>query len=532
MTTMKSTARLLPLLLLLPLSTPAATRVWVGAGPSGFWSEGANWAGGVTPASGDALEFPGAALRFRNTNDLAPNTAFASLSFTGPNTNGYELRGNGLVLSGDLVHAGTLPQTIGLPVTQGAALAVRTENASSMLVLPAVWNMDTNALNIATLNGSLVLGASELRGSGPLTKSGSGILQIISSNSFTGPLTIAAGQVSVQHEFGLGTASGGVTIQSGSRLALNGVQTLAESALTFLHGSRLDVVSGTSSVPASMVLTGDVRLSAGPGRELRLTGPVSGSGSLDVQDAGRVVFTGSNSYSGTLQILGGNALVHGSCAAMIVQGGGFLGGTGLVSTVQLNSGTLAPGASPGRLATSNLFLNVNPSLAVELNGLTPGVDYDQVVVRGSVRVDGLLAITLGFTPPPGTVFTIIDNDGSDAVLAPFRNLAEGVVTNVGGVALRISYTGGDGNDVTLTVPGGGAPASTIQFSGLNGNGLFTLTGAGFSNVTYVIEATTNLNAPIPWLPISTNTSGSNGVYQFIDPGSTNFPLRFYRVRSP
>jgi hypothetical protein len=59
-----------------------------------------------------------------------------------------------------------------------------------------------------------------------------------------------------------------------------------------------------------------------------------------------------------------------------------------------------------------------------------------------------------------------------------------------------------------------------------------LSGLGFSNAPYFIEATTNLNPPIAWQTISTNTSSSNGLYQFIDANSTNFPIRFYRVRSP
>ncbi len=508
-------------------------RFWSGAGTSGFWSEGANWAGGVVPANGDDLIFPGGAARYNNTNDLAPDTAFASLRFT-DNTTGYELLGNGLRLFGDLVHAGDVLHTVFLPVTQGAALALRNENGA-LLVLQSVWNTDTNALEITTMNGSSTafFPGSELRGSGPVTKNGFGEVRFTTSNSFTGPLTIAAGGVSVEHGFGLGAVGGGVTVQALGQLLLNAVPTLAENALSFLDNSLFRVINGTSSVPASVSLAGSVALSLTSGRELRLTGPVSGTGVLTAQGGGRTILTGASSYGGTLQLNEGTTLVHGPSPAMaVVSLGGNFGGTGVVSTVLLHFGTLAPGASPGLLTTSNLFLNFNPTLAVELNGLTPGVDYDQVVVQGTVNLNGLLAISLGFTPPLGTVFTIIDNDGADAVIQPFRNLAEGAVTNVGGVDLRISYLGGDGNDVTLTVPGGSAPPSTIQFSGVNSNGLFTLTGAGISNAPYVLEATATLNPPIPWLPIATNNSDANGVYQFIDLVSTNFPIRFYRVLSP
>lgn len=45
----------------------------------------------------------------------------------------------------------------------------------------------------------------------------------------------------------------------------------------------------------------------------------------------------------------------------------------------------------------------------------------------------------------------------------------------------------------------------------------------------VIESSTNLAAPI-WVPVITN-SLSNGSLFFADPGWTNHPSEFYRVRS-
>jgi len=51
-----------------------------------------------------------------------------------------------------------------------------------------------------------------------------------------------------------------------------------------------------------------------------------------------------------------------------------------------------------------------------------------------------------------------------------------------------------------------------------------------TNASVVIEASTTLPVPT-WLAISTNTiSASAGWSLFTDPGWTNFPSRFYRVR--
>ena len=62
---------------------------------------------------------------------------------------------------------------------------------------------------------------------------------------------------------------------------------------------------------------------------------------------------------------------------------------------------------------------------------------------------------------------------------------------------------------------------------------FNLTGS--SNLVVVVEASTNLASPV-WLPVSTNTLntyiGTNGTSYFSDPQWTNYPSRFYRLRSP
>ena len=57
---------------------------------------------------------------------------------------------------------------------------------------------------------------------------------------------------------------------------------------------------------------------------------------------------------------------------------------------------------------------------------------------------------------------------------------------------------------------------------------FTLNWA--SGMTVVVEASTNLANPT-WSPISTNNLISGSAY-FSDPQWTNYPSRFYRLRSP
>jgi autotransporter-associated beta strand protein len=60
-----------------------------------------------------------------------------------------------------------------------------------------------------------------------------------------------------------------------------------------------------------------------------------------------------------------------------------------------------------------------------------------------------LSVSLGFVPAAGSVFVIVNNDGSDAVTGTFLGLPAGSTITIGGSTFKIYYTGGDGNDVIL-----------------------------------------------------------------------------------
>jgi hypothetical protein len=62
------------------------------------------------------------------------------------------------------------------------------------------------------------------------------------------------------------------------------------------------------------------------------------------------------------------------------------------------------------------------------------------------------------------------------------------------------------------------------------NGSVTLSLAGTPGATYVLESTTNLYPLDAWLPVATNTLGTNGVWQFGDTNAADFRQRFYRLR--
>jgi len=139
----------------------------------------------------------------------------------------------------------------------------------------------------------------------------------------------------------------------------------------------------------------------------------------------------------------------------------------------------------------------SPGFVVQLNGTTAGTGYDQLNVTGSVNLgSATLGGTLGFSPPNGTSFTIINNDGGDAVIGTFAGLPEGSTVVLGGQGFKVSYVGGTGNDVVLTVA---APNLTVNNAvapsaspppGTDLTYTVTVTNNGTGNATSVVVVDT------------------------------------------
>lgn len=63
------------------------------------------------------------------------------------------------------------------------------------------------------------------------------------------------------------------------------------------------------------------------------------------------------------------------------------------------------------------------------------------------------------------------------------------------------------------------------------NGILSLNLTGLPGVNYVLQSATNLTPPINWLPVLTNTTDTNGLWQFTDT-NLNSAQKFYRATTP
>src|SRR5690606_4792313 len=86
-------------------------------------------------------------------------------------------------------------------------------------------------------------------------------------------------------------------------------------------------------------------------------------------------------------------------------------------------------------------------LEVNLNGSTPGSEYDVVSITGIATLNGNVAVTLGFVPQLGDTFTILTSTGTlnAADVAPMTT------ASTDGLEITFSVTDSGENSVVLTV---------------------------------------------------------------------------------
>jgi autotransporter-associated beta strand protein len=181
-------------------------------------------------------------------------------------------------------------------------------------------------------------------------------------------------------------------------------------------------------------------------------------GGVIVNGSGTLTLSGNNTYWGPTTVNSGKLVVDGQLlnSAVTVNAGGILGGDGKVPAIIVQSGGfLTPGDSPGTLTTGSLSLTTGSTFNEELGGTTAGTQYDQTVIpaSGSGALDSStlnISFVDGFQPTVGQQFTIINNQSGSGVSGTF---SQGSTYTFEGYVFGITYAGGPGDDVVLTVIG-------------------------------------------------------------------------------
>jgi autotransporter-associated beta strand protein len=188
-------------------------------------------------------------------------------------------------------------------------------------------------------------------------------------------------------------------------------------------------------------------------------------GSITKVSGGTLALAQDSSYTGGTTVESGNLLVNntdssGTGTGPVLVTGGTLGGTGIIAgavsvgTGERRRGILEPGINGTGLLTIQNTLNFGPRGNYRWDVDTTGNAADKVAAAGVTISNGALfsAISHGNTALPiGTVFTVIDSTSAIPISGTFSNLPDNSSFTAGNNTFQVSYEGGDGNDLTVTV---------------------------------------------------------------------------------
>jgi autotransporter-associated beta strand protein len=232
--------------------------------------------------------------------------------------------------------------------------------------------------------------------------------------------------------------------------------------------------------------------------------------------SGTFTMTGNNTFQNGLFIAGGTLLVNGNepqNPVIYMTNGATLGGSGTIGAITGAAGmagTVSPGNNgPGILTCSNVTFTSTSTFKVELTGPNPGAGgYDQLNVMGTnTLANATLTVVPAFTTPVavGQQFIIINNDLSDANIGTFNGLPQGSTITLGNYKFSISYVGGSGNDVVLTLTS--TPGAVVASTVTSGDGSHGIDPNGCNNLSLVVSNTTGTAMTGVIATLSTTTEG-------------------------
>jgi len=206
-----------------------------------------------------------------------------------------------------------------------------------------------------------------------------------------------------------------------------------------------------------------------------------------------------------------------------------LSGPLTVSQIPTNNFPLPLGTNTIVIAVADAFGNTAFSTnSIFVQDQTPPVILSQpqnatnfVGATATFNIAATACTPLTFQWYSNSTLTIFTNS-----TLTLSNLAESAAGNYFAVA---NAGGGSSTSLVATLTVNLLPPA-ISAAALNFNSGFNLNLAGSPNHTYILEANTNLLPTGNWIPIATNTLGTNGVWSFTDTSATNLPFQFYRLK--
>jgi fibronectin-binding autotransporter adhesin len=329
-----------------------------------------------------------------------------------------------LEASGIIVSAGSLIVQRPLAITNNLQLYLSSSNNS--------FTSSVSGNSIVTMNsgGTLVLTGNSPQFTGNF---------VVNTNTINGVNSPSTLQVSAFYNNATVTLNGGT---------LSGT------------GRVLNVLSATTSTAIAVVGTG---VTAGKIRSINVTNP--GSGYVSAPTVTIAAPPAGGTRATATAILGTGAFVGQIVGFSITNpGSGYTFAPSVTVSLPTAGGTFSPGAVLGNLTVGNqLVLGANNTFTTSINGVSPGTFGQTTIISGgSFGINNAnLAIVLNTNLTSGNQIPLVNLGGGSSSLGNFTlngtALTQGTSFSISSNGytntFTISYTGGDGNDIVLTVSG-------------------------------------------------------------------------------
>ncbi len=372
-------------------------------------------------------------------------------------TNKLSLIGTGPAGDGALRKGGNGATTYGGVITLAGDTQIQVDGGSTLNLTNAIVG-STGATSTNLTLGAAAAGVGNITsqlnlGSGSLTKIGAGAWTIAPTNTYTGTTFLNAGTLIIP----AATALGPVSTFTPAYVTFAGGTLQVTTNVTFADGLGGFTVTTTATFDVPVGLT------------LNISNEFSGTGAITKHDSGTLVLSGSNTFTGVLN----------------VDGGGTAGDNGTV--VIANSNAVSTFASPIAIRVS---LGGNSTFALNGNNGSVTVGQDITLAGRSPSIPGILNIA-------GTN-TLAGNITGVAGGIQYRLESDSGLLTLGGAGTFLTFTTidpetftfqGNGSFSVAGVIADGTAATSIQ---MNGNGSLTLNAVNtYSGSTTVSAGTLN-----------------------------------------
>ena len=404
----------------------------------------------------------------------------------------------GAIGFGAAVSAGSLNQTLASPVTPAVAVTLggnitttgsQTFTGAVNLTANTTLTSTNGSINLANVNGAqnLTLETPGFTG-GTITLTSVGQTTALNTVTVTNSVGVTVGNftaakvvimdttgtiafngtttignlITSDGLYGIRISSGTTTITNFASFINKGVQ--GNDSLFIDNGATLVLTNGGSITGSDLQVSNGTLISGGP---LNVTTPVILNNAVINLASGTISEFRDTVQIGTLLTLNGSGsltlskVVNQTCDINLNAGtlkvndnlslgtfavnGGTLGGSGTLGGVTFNSGTLAPGNSPGTLTTGKIVLSPQTTFAVEIGTTSTTSDLLISTGGGVTLSNAILSVTsVAAGVKIGDSFTIVDATKAFFISGTFAGLPEGgTITGLdtlgSTVTFRISY---------------------------------------------------------------------------------------------